>query len=283
MTLRVGLIQFTGSDRPTHNLRKTTAMIADAAAQGAEFVLTPEVTNIVSTSRSHQLKLVDSEANDITLKALRKQAEKLKIWLLIGSLSLTTDDPEGRFANRSFMIDPQGNIVARYDKMHMFDVQISDTETYKESAGFRPGHKAVVVDTDFARVGMTVCYDVRFPYLYRHLAKHGAEIITIPSVFTTVTGKAHWDSLVRARAIENGCFVLAPAQTGDHVISTGRPRSSFGHSYVVDPWGRVLADGGTAEGVVMADLDLDVVAETRARIPSLLHGHPFEDAQDVGE
>ncbi len=280
--LRVGLIQFTASDRPTHNLRKTTAMIADAAAQGAEFVLTPEVTNIVSTSRSHQLKLVSPEAEDITLKALREQAADLGIWLLIGSLCLATDDPDGRFANRSFMIDPQGNIVAKYDKMHMFDVQISETETFRESAGFRPGSKAVTVDTGFGRVGMTVCYDVRFPYLYRHLAQHGAGIITVPSVFTTVTGKDHWDPLLRARAIENGCFILAPAQTGSHTISTGKPRSSYGHSYVVDPWGRVLADGGTEECVVMADLDLEAVEKTRSRIPSLTHGHPFEDVQYGG-
>jgi predicted amidohydrolase len=257
-------------------------MIADAAAQGATFVLTPEVTNIVSTSRSHQLKLVEPEEKDITLKAMRAQAAELGIWLLVGSLSVRTDDPQGRFANRSFMIDPKGKVVARYDKIHMFDVHISETETYKESAGFRPGKEAVAVDTDFGRVGMTVCYDVRFPYLYRHLAKHGAQIITVPSVFTKVTGKVHWDPLLRARAIENGCFILAPAQTGDHVISTGKPRSSHGHSYVVDPWGEVLADGGTDEGVIIADLDLDKVSEARARIPSLTHGHKYKAVKDDG-
>lgn len=279
--LRVGLIQLNGSDRPMHNLRKTSALIADAAAQGATFVVTPEVTNIVSTSRSHQLKLVVSEQEDETLQALRDQARELGIWLCIGSLAVTTGDPDGRFANRSFMINPQGEIVARYDKIHMFDARITETETYLESAGYRPGDQAVSAQTDFANVGMTVCYDVRFPRLYRRLALAGAQIITVPSTFSTVTGIDHWDVLLRARAIENGCFILAPAQTGSHKIVSGKPRQSYGHSYVVDPWGNVLLDGGTEEGAFVVDLDLDLVEQTRARIPSLSCSLPYADVQDA--
>lgn len=281
MRVRVGLIQLCGSDRPMHNLRVTTALIADAAAQGAEFVVTPEITNIVSTSRSHQLKLVVPEDKDATLKALCEQARELGIWLCIGSLSLDTDDPDGRFANRSFMINPQGQIVARYDKIHMFDVRITEVETYLESAGYRPGDQAVLAQTDFGNVGMTVCYDVRFPRLYRRLALAGADIITVPSAFTTVTGVDHWDVLLRARAIENGCFILAPAQTGEHKIISGKPRQSYGHSYVVDPWGRVLLDAGTDEGAFVVDLDLDLVAQTRKRISSLTCSLPYKDVPNA--
>ena len=277
--LRVGMIQFCASDRPMHNLKKTSAMIADAAAQGAKLVVTPEVTNIVSTSRSHQTKIVVPESEDPTLAAMRQQAADLGIWLLIGSLTLATDDPDGRFANRSFLINPKGEVVSKYDKIHMFDVRITETETYNESAGYRAGDDVVVADTDFGTIGLTVCYDVRFPYLYRQLALEGAQIITVPSAFSTVTGVDHWDVLLRSRAIENGCFILAPAQTGNHKMVTGRPRKSYGHSYAVDPWGHVLVDGGTDERVVMVDLDLSLVDKTRTRIPSLTHGRKLKDAR----
>ncbi len=173
------------------------------------------------------------------------------------------------------MISPVGKIVARYDKLHMFDVQVSETETFRESAGYRPGEHAVLAQTDFGKVGMSICYDMRFPHLYRTLAKAGASILTVPAAFSPVTGVAHWEALLRARAIENGCFVLAPAQTGDHPINVGKSRQTWGHSLAVSPWGEVLADGGTEPGVTLVDIDLADVKATRARLPSLDHDRDF--------
>ncbi len=213
--MKAALVQLNVTDDPARNLAGTFEMVRDAADQGAQFVLTPEVTNCVSTSRDHQRTVLTHEAEDITLAALRDVARDKGIWLLIGSLGLKTDDADGRFANRSFMVDPNGQIVARYDKIHMFDVDIDATESYRESAGYRPGDKAVVADTGFGKVGMSICYDMRFPLLYQALADAGADILTMPAAFSPVTGAAHWHTLLRARAIETGCFVLAPAQTGD--------------------------------------------------------------------
>ena len=276
MTLRAGLIQLNSSDDPLANLPRTQGLVAEAVAQGAQFVATPEVTNVLSTSRSHQKSVLQHEAQDQTLAALRKQAADLGIWLLIGSLGLLTDDADGRFANRSFLIDPQGNIKARYDKIHMFDVQVTESETYRESDGYRPGDTAVLAQTPFGSIGMSICYDMRFPYLYRQLAKAGATILTAPAAFSPVTGAAHWHSLLRARAIENGCFVIAPAQTGAHSISRGKPRSTYGHSLVVDPWGEVLLDAGEEEGAYLVDMNLEMVGDARKRVPSLDHDRPFQ-------
>lgn len=273
--MRVGVIQLNSGDDPAANLPHTQAFISDAVAQGAAFVATPEVTNIVSTSRTHQDSFLRSESDDKTLTALRTQASDLNIWLLIGSLALKTNDPDGRFANRSFLINPQGQITARYDKIHMFDVQVSETERYRESAGYRPGETVPIADTPQAKIGMTICYDMRFPYLYRDLAQAGAQILTAPSAFSPVTGAAHWHSLLRARAIENGAFVIAPAQTGDHAISTGKPRATYGHSLVVDPWGEVLLDAGSDTGAHVVDLDLTSVHTARSRIPALTHDRPY--------
>ncbi|WP_133485302.1 carbon-nitrogen hydrolase family protein [Aliiroseovarius marinus] len=270
--MRVALIQFTAGDDPAANLGPLRDMVRKAAQDGAEFVLTPEVSNIISTSRRHQQDVLHHEQDDPTLAALRYEAHALGIWLLIGSLALKTDDPDGRFANRSFMISPLGDIVARYDKIHMFDVQIDETESYRESAGYRPGDRAVVAQTEFCPIGMTVCYDMRFPHLYRALAKAGAQIITVPAAFSPVTGAAHWESLLRARAIENGVFILAPAMCGQH----GSKRSTYGHSLVVSPWGEVLADAGVAPGITMVDLDLADVGRSRQRVPSLTHDREFK-------
>ncbi|MBR9864656.1 MAG: carbon-nitrogen hydrolase family protein [Rhodobacteraceae bacterium] len=274
--MRAGLIQLNSSDDPLANLPRTQGLVAEAVAQGAQFVATPEVTNVLSTSRSHQKSVLQHEAQDQTLAALRKQAADLGIWLLIGSLGLLTDDADGRFANRSFLIDPQGNIKARYDKIHMFDVQVTESETYRESDGYRPGDTAVLAQTPFGSIGMSICYDMRFPYLYRQLAKAGASILTAPAAFSPVTGAAHWHSLLRARAIENGCFVIAPAQTGAHSISRGKPRSTYGHSLVVDPWGEVLLDAGEEEGAYLVDMDFEMVGDARKRVPSLDHDRPFQ-------
>ena len=272
MPVRAALLQLCSGDDPAANLQVTQDMVTRAAAGGAGFVLTPEVTNCVSFDRAHQQAVLHHQVDDPTLAALRAQACDLRIWLLIGSLALKTDDVDGRFANRSFLIAPDGAIHAWYDKIHMFDVQVSQTETYLESAGYRPGERAVLAGTSFARIGMTICYDIRFPGLYRQLAQAGAQILTVPSAFSPVTGAAHWETLLRARAIETGAFVLAPAQTGQHPVSTGKPRQTYGHSLAIDPWGEVLADGGTDPGVIFVDLDMGKVAQTRQRIPSLVSG-----------
>ncbi|MCB1314181.1 MAG: carbon-nitrogen hydrolase family protein, partial [Sedimentitalea sp.] len=253
--MRAALIQLTSGDDPQANLPVTQALIAEAAAAGAGFALTPEVTNCVSGSRSRQTAVLRHEEDDPTLAALRAQAADLGIWLLIGSLALKTDDADGRFANRSFLISPEGGIVARYDKIHMFDVQVTPEETYRESEGFRPGDRAVVADAGFGRIGLSVCYDIRFPHLYQALARAGARILTIPAAFSPVTGAAHWQPLLRARAIETGCYVLAPAQTGRHAATEGRARTTHGHSMAVSPWGEVRVDGGTEPGVHLVALD----------------------------
>ena len=270
--MKVALIQFTAGDDPQTNLAVVRTMIRDAAQAGARFILTPEVSNIISTSRRHQNKVLHAEQDDPFLARQREEARALGVWLLIGSLAIKAGDEDGRFANRSFLISPDGSVVARYDKIHMFDVQIDETETYRESAAYRPGTKAVVADTEFAKIGMTICYDMRFPHLYRRLAKAGATIITVPAAFSPVTGKAHWESLLRARAIENGVFILAPAQCGQN----GPARATHGHSLVVSPWGEVLADGGEVPGITMVDLDLADVEQSRRRVPSLNHDREIE-------
>lgn len=270
--MRAGLVQLTSGPDPEANLPVTLRLVREAAAGGAQLVLTPEITNLVTSDRAHQRAMLRPETEDATLAAFVVEARALGIWILIGSLALETGDPDGRFANRSFLISPTGEIVARYDKVHMFDVEVSATESYRESAAFRPGHRAVLADTQLARIGMTVCYDLRFPELFRRLALAGAQIITVPAAFTRPTGEAHWEVLLRARAIETGCFILAPAQTGQHTET----RATWGHSLAVSPWGEVLADGGTAPGVTLVDLDLAAVENARRRIPSLTHRREFE-------
>ena len=273
--MKIGLLQLNAGDDPVANLPVTLALIEDAVAEGVEFILTPEVTNCVSTSRSHQMQVLCHQTDDPTLTALRDAAAKHGIWLLIGSLALKTDDPDGRFANRCFLINPQGDIEAWYDKIHMFDVQISESESYRESEGFRPGDRAVVADAGFAKIGLSICYDMRFPKLYRDLAHAGAQIITVPAAFSPITGAAHWESLLRARAIETGCFVIAPAQTGKHKATAGKSRSTHGHSMVISPWGEVILDAGTDHSMVCAEIDLDDVARARQRVPSLTHDRPY--------
>lgn len=274
--MRAALVQLSVTDDPAANLPVTVEFLRQAAAAGAGFVLTPECTNLLSSDRAHQRAVLAHEAEDATLSALRAEAERLGIWLLIGSLGLKTHDPDGRFANRSFLIGPSGQIVARYDKIHMFDVDVSPTERYRESEAYRPGTKAVLAEAGFARIGMAICYDLRFPQLFRRLSQAGANVLTLPAAFNDTTGAAHWESLIRARAIENTCFVLAPAQCGTHAAHAGKPRRTHGHSLAVAPWGEVLADGGTEPGVTLVDLDLARVAEARARVPSIAHDRGFD-------
>lgn len=279
--MKTALLQLNVSDDPEANLINTVAMVQQAAEQGAAFVLTPEVTNCLSTSRAHQAEVLVHEDDDQTLKALCEVAAHCGIHLLIGSLALKTDDPDGRFANRSFLIGPDGGVIARYDKIHMFDVAISNTETYAESSGYRPGKAAVLARPEFAPLGMAVCYDMRFPKLADALVSAGAQILTYPSAFSPVTGAAHWHSLLRARAIEGGVWVLAPAQTGTHSDRSGKSRRTYGHSLAVDPWGDVILDAGTAPGVYIFDMDLNKVAEARRRVPSRDNARPFDGPKGV--
>lgn len=271
MSFRAGLIQLTSGDDPAANLLVTLQAVREAAVGGADLILTPEVTNCVSTSRARQLEVLQTENDDLTLAALCAEARALGRWVLVGSLALKTDDPDGRFANRSFLIGPDGTVTARYDKIHMFDVRISADEVYRESAGYRPGERAVVADMGGATLGLTICYDIRFPLLYRRLAQAGAQVLTVPSAFSPVTGAAHWESLLRARAIETGCFVLAPAQCGTHNCG----RRTHGHSMAISPWGEILADGGTEPGVTLVDIDIAQVADARAKLPGVTQDAAF--------
>jgi len=274
---RAGLVQMRTGRTPQTNLDHAAAMIREAAGAGADYVQTPEMTNIMELSREKLFAAITDEDKDICLTALRALARELKIYLHIGSLAIKVS-PE-KAANRAFMIDPQGEIVARYDKIHMFDVDLAGGESYRESNNFRPGESAVVCDLPWARFGLTICYDLRFPALYRALAEAGATVLTIPAAFTRQTGEAHWHTLIRARAIENGSFVLAAAQGGTHENG----RSTFGHSLAVDPWGRIIAEGGTEPGVTLVEIDPAEVAAARAKVPSLQHGRRFDIVEPMAE
>jgi predicted amidohydrolase len=253
--MRAALVQLCSGDDPAVNLPVTEALIRDAVRQGADIVLTPECTNIVSSDRAHQRAVLAAEGDDATLARLRSLADDLGCWLVIGSLLLQAGVDGPPFVNRSFVIAPDGEIRARYDKIHLFNVTLAGGESYRESAAFRSGDRAVTVDAAGWRLGLSICYDLRFPRLYRDLARAGAQILTIPSAFTVPTGAAHWHMLLRARAIETGCFVLAPAQTGVHASGTRSGRRTYGHSLAVAPSGAVLADGGEAVGVTVLEID----------------------------
>ena len=270
MNLCAACIQLTSTTDIARNIELSSALVRDAHAQGAQFVGMPEVVNLCDTRPGMGAKAAYVEHQEPALRAYQALAAELDIWLLVGSLVVKLED-ESRMANRGFMIDPAGAVTASYDKMHMFDVDLEGGEQYRESNNYRPGDRAVVTDTPWGRVGMTICYDVRFPYLYRALAQAGAGILTIPSSFARTTGKAHWHTLLKSRAIETGCFVLAPAQCGDHEDG----RQTYGHALIVAPWGEVLADAGDEPGVIIADLDMAAVDRARAMVPSLQHDRAF--------
>ena len=240
-------------------------------------MLPPELTNILAANREQLFTVAVEEEADASLATLREVARKLGIYVHIGSLAIRIS-PD-RAANRSFLIDPKGDILARYDKIHMFDVDLAGGESYRESRNYRPGELAVLADLPWGRLGLTVCYDLRFPALYRALAEAGATMLAIPSAFTKQTGEAHWHVLIRSRAIENGCFVFAAAQGGRHENG----RDTFGHSLIVDPWGRTIAEGGTEPGVIVAEINPAEVVNARARIPSLQHGRRFEIVEPLAE
>jgi predicted amidohydrolase len=267
-------IQFTAGREPQPNLETVARLFRQARNAGADLIMTPEVTNFVEPSGRRRRETVRPEREDAMLAGLRALARDTGAWVLIGSLAIDISqetEGESRLANRSFLVDARGEIVARYDKIHMFDVDLAGGESYRESNAYRAGENTVVAETPWGKLGMTVCYDLRFPHLYRALAQAGAEFLAVPSVFTVPTGKAHWHTLLRARAIENGCFVFAPAQWGEHAEG----RRSYGHSLIVDPWGEVLADGGEAVGCISARIDPARVAEVRRMVPSLQHDRPF--------
>jgi deaminated glutathione amidase len=275
-------VQFTAGPDPEPNLRTVSDLIRRARDAGADFIMTPEASNFIESGRRRREK-ARREADDPFLAGMRSVAQETGAWLLIGSLVI---DPVGepdlapdemRLANRSFLVDPRGRIVARYDKIHMFDIDLPGGESYRESNAYRPGGRTVVVETPWGRLGMSVCYDVRFPYLYRALAQSGAVFLTVPSVFTVPTGNAHWHVLLRARAIENGCFVFAPAQWGEHTAG----RRSYGHSLIVDPWGGVLADAGEGVGIISARVEVARTAEARNMVPSLQHDRRFTEPELV--
>ena len=269
--LRVALVQMTSTDDPVANAAHVTDAIRTAAAGGATLIATPEVTNCVSNSRTHQRTVLRAQADDATLAAVCDTAAELGVTVLIGSLALL-GGADDRFLNRSFVIGPNGDILAHYDKIHMFDVDVDAENTFRESSGFAPGDRAVTVDAAGTTLGLSVCYDMRFPPLYAALANAGAQIITAPAAFTVPTGRAHWEVLLRARAIETGSFVLAPAQCGTH---PGSGRKTWGHSLIISPWGELLADGGDAPGLVTADLDLSAVKKARSAIPALANRRAF--------
>jgi predicted amidohydrolase len=257
------------SDDVAENVRTASDFIREAHAKGAQFIATPENTTLMAPDGGAKLASSFSEEHDPALPAFRALAEELGVWLLIGSLAIKVS--AAKTANRSFLIDPKGRITARYDKVHLFDVDLPSGEKYRESNTVAGGDHAVVAELPWSKLGLTICYDMRFPQLYRALAQHGAEIIAVPSAFTETTGKAHWHVLLRARAIENGAFVIAPAQGGTHANG----RKTYGHSIIVAPWGEILAEAGTDPGVILADLDLTLVADARGRVPNLRHDRPF--------
>jgi predicted amidohydrolase len=267
---RAGLVQLRSGRSVKPNLGKAEELIRRAAKGGAIYVQTPENTGLMELKPELVLEAAETEDRSAALAHLRALAGELGIFLHIGSLAVKLDP--SRVANRSYLIDPEGRVAARYDKLHMFDVDLPGGESYRESQYFRPGDKAVVADLPFGRLGLSICYDLRFPALYRALASAGADFIAVPSAFTRQTGEAHWRVLIRARAIETGAFVLAATQGGLHENG----RATYGHSLIVSPWGEVLAEGGEAPGVVFADIDLAASEEARARIPALKHGRSFE-------
>jgi predicted amidohydrolase len=269
LSFTAAMVQMRTGLLPEKSLAQSTPLIREAAAAGADYVLTPEVSNMMQLNRTALFEHLAAEQDDSSLKAYRALAAELKIYLHIGSLAVKAS-PE-RAANRSFLIGPDGAVIASYDKIHMFDIDLGNGESYRESANYQPGETAVISDLPWGRIGLTICYDVRFPALYRALAESGASFLTVPSAFTKKTGEAHWHTLLRARAIENGCFIFAAAQGGLHE----NKRETYGHSLIIDPWGVVLAEAGTEPCVIMAKIDPAKVETARKAVPSLQHGRRF--------
>ena len=280
-SFRVGLVQMCSGRDQARNVRDATALIREAASGGAHYIQTPEVTNLMELDRERLFAAAEPESTSTALQHFRTLARELSVWLHLGSLVIkATGDgaqdqaKDQKLANRGFVISPAGEIVARYDKIHMFDVDLPNGEVYRESTNYAPGDRAVVAPLPWGGLGLSICYDLRFPHLYRALAKAGASFLALPAAFTRLTGEAHWVALLRARAIEAQCYVFAAAQGGLHEHG----RETYGHSLIVSPWGQVLAEGGVHPSVILADVDLALIADVRSRVPSLRHDRSFEIA-----
>jgi predicted amidohydrolase len=266
----VACVQTNSKPDPVVNIAEVSPMIREAKARGAHFITTPEIVGMFEPDKPAARAKAKVEEEHEVLVAFRGLAAELGVWLHGGSLSVALPDND-RLANRSFLIAPDGSIAARYTKIHMFDVQVGDGQVYQESASYKPGEEGVLAKTPWGTFGLTICYDIRFPYLYRSLAQAGAKVLFAPAAFTKVTGEAHWHVLQRARAIENGCFVISAAQCGTHAGD----RKTYGHSIIVAPWGEVLADAGEEPGIITAEIDLAKVDEARGKVPSLTHDRAF--------
>jgi deaminated glutathione amidase len=273
MSFKAGLIQMRSSREMATNLVEASKLIRQAASQGATFISTPEMTNIFEPDRERLKAVVMAEAEDSSVHRFVELAAKLKIWLHLGSMALKGAD--GKLVNRTLLLNPKGEIVARYDKIHLFDVDLPNGDTYRESETYTGGTEAVKVDVPFCSLGLSICYDVRQPALYHTLAKAGANVMLVPAAFTVPTGKAHWHVLLRARAIETGSYVIAAAQGGVH--DSGR--ETWGHSKVVDPWGKVIAEAGVDPEYLLFEIDPAESAAARARIPALVHAREFTLSQ----
>ncbi len=270
-SFRAACIQTNTGDDVAANLAAAADLVRRARDDGADFIALPETVNVMDSSRDALKSKVGPERDNPALNGFQDLARETGAWILVGSL-IVKDDGAEKMSNRSFLIDGDGGVRARYDKVHMFDVNLGGAENHRESNHYEAGARAVLATTPWCQLGMTICYDLRFAYMYRTLAQAGAAVITIPAAFTRISGQAHWHVLQRARAIETGCFVIAPAQCGDH---PGK-RQTYGHSLIVDPWGNVLGDGGEAPGFIAADIDLALVDEARRKIPALSHDREAE-------
>ena len=269
-SFKAACVQMRSSCDLAENIAAARALVFEAADKGADFVMTPEMTSLLVSNSAELFAKVRDEADDEALAAFRGLAKEKAIWLLAGSLPIRLSDE--KIANRSFLISPEGEIAARYDKIHMFDVDLEGGESYRESKNYEAGREAVIAKLPWGRIGLTICYDIRFPHLYRTLAQAGADFLTVPAAFTRQTGEAHWHTLLKARAIETGCFVFAPAQGGKHECG----RETYGHSLIVAPWGEVIAEAAhDAPGVILAEIDTGRIAAARAKVPSLRHDRGF--------
>ncbi len=272
---KAALVQLCSGRDVGKNVAQASDLIRAAAAEGASYIQTPECTTLMELEKPRLLAALEPERNNAALQAFSDLARDLKKWLHIGSMAVEAEGitaDNGRIANRSYLFSPDGAVAARYDKIHMFDVDLGNGEVYRESASYVPGRQAVIADLPWGPLGLTICYDLRFPALHRALAQAGAIFLAVPAAFTRVTGEAHWHTLLRARAIEAQSFVFAAAQGGLHENG----RETFGHSLIISPWGKKLAEGGVEPGVITADIDLEELNEARRRVPSLTHDRPFE-------
>ncbi|MDB2415139.1 carbon-nitrogen hydrolase family protein [Rickettsiales bacterium] len=269
--LKVSCIQINSQNNMAQNIDKICSYIKEAAKNGAEFITLPENAALMPANEEESIKAAISMEDHPALSAFKSAAKDLNIWLLVGSIAVKHEN-SNKMANRSFLISPKGEVAAYYDKIHLFDVDIENGESHKESSRYEAGEKAVIAKLPFANIGMTICYDLRFPHLYRDLAKKGANIICVPAAFTKKTGEAHWHTLLKARAIETGCFIIAPAQTGTHPAN----RKTFGHSLIIDPWGKIISEAGTGEEIIYAQIDLKMVEKIRKQLPTINHDRKYK-------